>query len=328
MNDNSPPLGIFAAVHLKGDGSHRHLAADEALTFDPGEGLLWAHLDRRSEVVQKWLFEHSGIDEIDVEALLSEETRPRAYRPRHQASLLVILRGVNNQPGADPDDMVSIRIWVEKNRVLSLSGRRLAPVDDVLGMFNTEYAPGNPAELIAALATRMVARIEPVIDTLRDELDVLEEKQDEGRAIDPDALMRIRRLGAMLRRYLGPQKDVFITLNTLHLPWIDIASEEEWREAANTTYRYIEELDAIRERVGILNEGINARIVARTNRTFHTVTVVAAFFVPFTFVTGLMGMNVGGVPYGANPYGFWHVIGLLALYALVQLLIFRRMKWL
>lgn len=328
MNDVSPPLGIFSAVHLLADGSHRHLARDEVLDFNPGDGVLWVHMDRRSEVVQAWLNDHSGIDAIDVEALLSDETRPRAYRPRHQASLLVILRGVNNQPGADPDDMVSIRIWVEKHRVLSFSSRPLAPVNDVEGMLGTEYAPCNAAELLASLATTMVARMEPAIDALRDELDALEEIQEDGKPASVAALLRIRRLAAGLRRYLGPQKDVFLTVNNLHLPWIDIASEEEWREATNTTFRYIEELDGVRERVELLHAAVNARIVERTNRTFHAVSVVAAFFVPFTFVTGLMGMNVGGIPFASNEYGFWQVIGVLAMWSLVQLLIFRRMRWL
>jgi len=328
MNDVSPPLGIFAAVHVRTDGSHRHVGRDEVLSFDPGDGVLWVHLDRRSAVVQAWLNDHSGIDSLDVEALLSDETRPRAYRPRHGASLLVILRGVNNQPGADPEDMVSIRIWVEKHRVLSFSSRPLAPVEDVLALFGAEYAPCNAAEILAALATAMVARMEPAIDALRDSLDVLEEKQDDGVLVDVAELLHIRRLGALLRRFLGPQKDVFLTVNNLHLPWIDIASEEEWREATNTTFRYIEELDAIRERVSIITEGINARVAARANRTFHTVSVVAAFFVPFTFVTGLFGMNVGGIPFGHHPAGFAMMLGGLSVWALVQVLIFRRMKWL
>lgn len=328
MNDASPPHGIFAAVHFSPDGAWRHLAHDEVLSFHPGDGVLWVHMDRRSEVVQAWLRDHSGIDEIDVEALLSEETRPRAYRTRQQAALLVILRGVNSPPDAATSDLVSIRTWVERHRVLSLSSRPLAAVDDVLSLLGTDYAPGNTAELLAELATAMVARMEPAIDALRDELDALEELQDEGRAINVEALLRIRRLGATWRRFLGPQKDVFNAVNSLHLPWIDIASEEEWREANNTTNRFVEELDAIRERVQILNDGINARAVARANRTIFAVSVAAAFFVPFTFFTGLMGMNVGGVPFAGSDYGFWQVVGLLSLWALAQVLLFRRLKWL
>jgi zinc transporter len=327
MNDISPPLGIFAAVLIRPDASWRHVAADEVLSLDPGEGVFWVHLDRRSPVVQSWLNDHSGIDPIDVEALLSDETRPRAYRPRHEASLLVILRGVNNQPGADPEDLVSIRIWVEKHRVLSFSSRPLAPVDDVLAMLGGEYAPRNAAEVLASLATAMVARMEPAIDVLRDELDVLEELQDDDKPVDPAGLLYIRRRGAALRRFLGPQKDVFLTVNNLHLPWIDIAQEEEWREATNTTFRYIEELDAVRERVAIVNDGINARAAARASRTFNAVSIAAAFFVPFTFVTSLLGMNVGGIPFASHPHGFVFMLGGLSVWALVQVLIFRHMKW-
>lgn len=328
MSDASPSFGIFAAVHLQSGNAWRHVAADEVLSLDPGEGVLWVHLDRRSEVVQKWLTDHSGIDALDVEALLSDETRPRAYRARHAASLLVILRGVNNEPGADPEDLVSIRIWVEKNRVLSFSSRPLAPVNDVIALFGGEYSPGNAAELLAALASAMVARMEPAIDALRDALDVLEERQDDGKSIDPTALLNIRRQGAALRRFLGPQKDVFLTLNTLHLPWIEIAQEGEWREATNTTFRYIEELDAVRERVAIINDGINARAAARASRNFNAISVAAAFFVPFTFVTSLFGMNVGGIPFATHPYGFSMMLGGLAIWGLLQVLIFRRMKWL
>jgi zinc transporter len=328
MNDTAPPLGIFAAVHLQPDHGWRRVAADEVLSLDPGEGVLWVHLDRRSAVVQQWLNDHSGIDALDAEVLLSDDTRPRAYRPRRAGSLLVILRGVNNEPGADPEDLVSIRIWVEKHRVLSFSSRPLAPVQDVLASFGGEYSPGNAAELLASLASAMVARMEPAIDVLLDALDRIEERQDDGKPIDPDALLDIRRQGATLRRFLGPQKDVFLTLNTLHLPWIEIAQEDEWREATNTTFRYIEDLDAIRERIAIVNDGINARAAARASRNFNAISVAAAFFVPFTFVTSLFGMNVGGIPFAQHPHGFAMMLGGLAVWGLLQVLIFRRMHWL
>lgn len=323
----APRLGVFTAVLINPDGSHRHLAPDEAFTANAGEGVIWLHLDRRNEAVLTWLYAHSGIDEIDVEALLSEETRPRAYRPRHHASLLVILRGVNNLPGSDPDDFISIRLWVEKNRVLSFSSRPLAPVADVAAMLGGEYSPVNSAEVLAAIATRMVVGMEPAIDSLRDELDGMEEALDAGQRINIARLMHVRRRGAALRRFLGPQKDVFLTIDGLHLPWLGITAEEEWREATNTLYRYIEELDGLREGVQILQDGLNQRIAARANRTFFAVSVVAAFFVPLTFTTGLMGMNVGGIPGSQSSYGFVGVIAFLISWSLIQYLVFRRLRW-
>jgi zinc transporter len=328
MNDVAPPQGVFAAALIAPDRTFHRLSPFEAFSAVPLDGLLWMHLDRRSEAVQQWLYESSGISEIDADALLSEETRPRAYRARNQAGLLVILRGANNQPGADPEDMVSIRIWVEKTRVLSFSSRPLAPVTDVLELLGGDYGPGNAASLLAALATQMLVRLEPAIDELEDALDALEEELDAGRRIDTAELVRIRRSAAAFRRYLGPQREAFVAIDAMNLPWLGISGADAWREATNTVNRYIEELDAIRERIAIVNETLNARVVARANRTANTITVIASFFVPLTFVTGLLGMNVGGIPGGSHPLGFAGVLGVLFTWALVQYLVFRRFRWL
>lgn len=328
MNPPAPPMGMFTGYHIHPDGNFTRLEPAEAFTFAPGDGLVWLHLDRRSDVVQTWLYEHSGLDAIDVEALLSEETRPRAYRPRQQSSLLVILRGVNNRPGANPDDLVSMRLWVEKHRVLGFSSRPLAPVDDVAAMLGGEYAPNNAAELLAALATQMVVRMQPAIDVLGEQLDLMEELLDAGKRIDMAQLMQVRRQGAALRRFLGPQKEMFVTIDSLHLPWLGLSAEGEWREATNTLYRYLEELDAIRERVAILNDTLNARVVNRANKTFYAVSVVAAFFVPLTFTTGLLGMNVGGIPGRDSAWGFAGVLVFLVTWSVLQYVVFRRLRWL
>jgi zinc transporter len=76
--------------------------------WSPEEGTLWMHLNHASENVQKWLTEASGLDPISCESLLEEETRPRVVSSSD--GLLLILRGVNCNPGADPEDMVSLRM--------------------------------------------------------------------------------------------------------------------------------------------------------------------------------------------------------------------------
>ena len=328
MNEIAPSLGLFVAFHLQPDGGFRRLEPAEAFGFDPGEGLLWLHLDRRSDAVQTWLFEHSGLDALDVEALLSEETRPRAYRPQQHSSLLVILRGVNSRPDGDAGDLVSIRLWVEKHRVLGFSSRPLAAVEDVAAMLGGEYAPRTAPELLAALATRMVARMEPALDALGDEVDALEEALDAGARVDTERLLQARRQAATLRRFVGPQREAFATIESLHLPWLGLTAEGEWREASNTLHRYIEELDASRERIAIIHDTLNARAVARANRTFYAVSVVAAFFVPLTFTTGLLGMNVGGIPGSESPWGFAGVLLFLVSWSVAQFLVFRRLRWL
>ena len=55
---------------------------------------------------------------------------------------------------------------------------------------------------------------------------------------------------------------------------------------------------------------------------------LSAIFLPLGFLTGLLGINVGGMPGADNPMAFWYVCGGLLVVVLLQLLILRRARWL
>ena len=56
-------------------------------------------------------------------------------------------------------------------------------------------------------------------------------------------------------------------------------------------------------------------------------SVVATVFLPLGFLTGLLGVNVGGVPGLENDNGFWVFVGLCALIVVVQVALFKKLKW-
>jgi zinc transporter len=56
--------------------------------------------------------------------------------------------------------------------------------------------------------------------------------------------------------------------------------------------------------------------------------IVSAIFLPLSFLTGLMGMNVAGLPGTENPWSFWILVGLMTGVAAVILVLFRIKKWL
>jgi zinc transporter len=58
------------------------------------------------------------------------------------------------------------------------------------------------------------------------------------------------------------------------------------------------------------------------------ISVVAFIFLPLTFITGLLGMNVEGIPYAHSPEAFWGVVALCVLLAVVVMVWFMRQKWL
>ncbi|MFP6579754.1 MAG: CorA family divalent cation transporter, partial [Myxococcota bacterium] len=71
------------------------------------------------------------------------------------------------------------------------------------------------------------------------------------------------------------------------------------------------------ERANLLQEQIQSLQNERMNRATLRLGVVATVFLPLGFITGLLGINVAGIPGNHNPEAFWQVCGLLLALALV-----------
>jgi len=121
--------GLICAYALDGQGGGREVGWPEIQGWRAGDGLLWAHLDRTGRESRRWLREDAGLDPVLAAGLLAEDVRPRELPV--DAALLVALRGVNLNPGADPEDMVAVRIWLEQTRVVILRHRRLIAINDL-----------------------------------------------------------------------------------------------------------------------------------------------------------------------------------------------------
>ena len=111
MSENS---GVVFAFRLDGKGGGEAIGLEEVKKWKSQDGTLWLHLDYTENAAGEWLNRESGVDPVMVEALTAEETRPRSLVAH--GGMLVILRGVNLNPGAEPDDMISLRCWIEAKR--------------------------------------------------------------------------------------------------------------------------------------------------------------------------------------------------------------------
>ena len=100
--------GLFAAFLLEPKSNPIPLDWNGVRAWESDQGPLWIHLLRTDSGSEKWLRDETGLDALVCDALLIEETRPRSMVQNH--GIMVILRGVNMNPGADPEDMVSVRI--------------------------------------------------------------------------------------------------------------------------------------------------------------------------------------------------------------------------
>ena len=111
------------ACYLDGKGGLEGFGADERLD---GDRIHWVHMDYTHPQTAQWMH-NNQVPERVIDALTAAETRPRATEIA--GGLLVYLRGVNLQPGARPEDMIALRLWLGPQGVISTQKRTLVSVE-------------------------------------------------------------------------------------------------------------------------------------------------------------------------------------------------------
>lgn len=321
--------GLLHALVLDGRGGARQLAyADIAsLLLADGESL-WLHWDRSQPEAQAWLREQSGLSSFACDVLLEENTRPRLL-PLPGDELLLFLRGVNLNPDAAPEDMVSLRVFADARRVISLRLRPLRSTETVLQQLAAGIGPKTASEVLINLTEALTEHVDDLVSLLAEKVDEEEDRLETDPRYTPpqDELLGLRRRAASLRRFLLPQSEIYAQLSRKRLPWFVDDDTDYWNELSNRLIRYLEELELVRERVNLVLEAEERRMRERMNRTMYLLGIITGFFLPMSFLTGLLGINVGGIPWADNPYGFALACALIATVALFQWWIFRRLKW-
>jgi zinc transporter len=317
---------VIHAFLFDGTGGGRRLELSDIESWTPEQGVLWVHLDYTSEDAQQWLQNSAGLEELVVDALLVEETRPRATLI--DDGLLIALRGINTNPGAEPDDMVAIRLWVDDKRIISTRERVLLSVRDIIERLDTGKGPVDTAGFLVMLADRLVWRMSDTVDHFEDLVADLEDQVlDAGSGSLRFDLATLRRQTIMLRRYLAPQRDAFARLISEKIAWLDDDDRLRLREVNDRLIRHIEDLDAVRERAAVTQEELLSRLSDQMNTRMYVLSVVAAIFLPLGFLTGLLGINVGGIPGTEHPWAFLLFLLFLVGVVAAQILWFRRKKW-
>lgn len=300
---------------------------DDHILFDgtgPG-GWRWTHLLPAPET-EAALLADPEVPSSATWALLEEDTLPRANQIG--GGTLLILRGINLGPGAEPEDMISIRMWITARRIVSTEIRRLTQIDRMVAEFQSGEACPSPGAFVLALVEMLRAAAEPVLDDVEDRLSVMETTVAAGarRAAMAKraALAALRQDTILLHRFIAPQAQALDALVRTTPDWLD--RPDALHEEAEGFRRIAADLDALRQRAQVVAEEISLAATERTNDIMLTLSVFSVVFLPLTFLTGLLGVNLAGIPYAADHWAFWGfclllaAIGVMTMWVAVRLL--------
>jgi len=297
--------GVIHGREIAPDGAVRRI--DLAQAEAPCAGWRLIHLGADSLAGRDWLFKRSGLPETAVYALLEDDTQPRVANVAD--GVLLNLRGPETDAHGALQRMVSLRIFATADRIVSVERRRLHAFEARVAALDAGEGTEGPGAFIEALAEAVRRAIEPILDRLETAVDgfELEALQRDRPATQRERgrLNAARRAAVLLRRYLPPQAEALRQLAAHPPDWLsDPALRDTLREEADMLRRVAEDIDALRSRAVIISDETALRVAEETNNRLLTLSVVSLVFLPLTFLTGLLGVNLDGIPFAEEGWSF------------------------
>lgn len=322
--DNIPHKALVVAYRLDGHGYGEPLSeAQIKECWHDEKEMLWMHFDLAAPNIEHYLASVAELDSAQCEAMCEEAPRPRVAH--FGQGMLTTLRGINTAPESDYDDLVSLRVFLSSRHLVTLRRRPLAPIQDIREQLAQSVGPKSVTELLGALADRIVDQMGDRFTALDEELSRLEEHQLDQDELDSDALAELRRPLITLRRFMEPQYACLSRLAEA-TPGLENTTRLALRESANQLYRYIEDVRAMQERALILQEQTWNAHNEQLNERLYQLSFISVLFLPLTFLTGLLGINVGGMPGASDPHAFWVVVGLCVALTIGLMVMMKRWR--
>lgn len=323
---NNPEHIIFS-YKFDGNGGGELLFGDKISKELKNKNLAWVHLDASHPDTKSWLeAEVDYLDDIIINALLAEETRPRLTEFNNGA--VVILRGANFNAGSDPEDMLSIRMWIDESRIITMRRQPLKSAQAVAKRLEKGSGPKHAGDFLADLASNLFERMDPIFDSIEEKIDDAEKQVMEKPSPSlRSQIIEIRKETMIFKRYIAPQREIMNKIHNSTYTWMTQDSKRKIYESYNSIWRYMEELDTLRERAQIVKDELVNSLSDKLNRNLYVLSVISAIFLPLGFLTGLLGVNVGGIPGSDNAEAFLIFCLLLGALVIIQLIIFKIIKW-
>lgn len=284
----------------------------------------WYHFQRDAPGLTEWLTQ-AGIPEPIIDAVLEEDTRPRFQRFHN--GFMLLLRGVNLNSGEQPEDMLSLRLLYYKGALYSFRKRPFLAIAQLREQLQQRTGPESLNDFIVALIEQINLRIEDVVSAAEDRLDVIEADGLNPTAPDQMKLTSLHRRLLRLNRFIRPQLTALEKLSTETEKTMSNELHQWLINERDTTQRLFEQIDLMLEQIWIQREQLQQATAEKMNRNTYWLSVIAGVFLPLSFLTGVFGINIGGMPGVEEEQAFTVFCVVLLVIAVIEFLLLRRLKF-
>lgn len=288
------------------------LAQAQARLSRPDGGFVWLHLNLTHAGALPWLQRHAALAENFLEAQQAGSRSSRIERISDE--LFAVLNDVTFDFAFDVGDVSSLWMQVSEHLVLSARRAPLRSVDRLRMAVKRGDRLRSSVALLDHLLRDQADELQRIVRQATERVDDIEDALLAGRQAGHEAeVAALRRLMVRLQRLLAPEPSALLRMLSHPPAWVTEQDQQQLQQASEEFALVLRDIQALQERIRAVQDETSARVAQENNRTLYVLTMVTVLALPINLVSGLFGMNVGGLPLLESRHGFWIVVGLIVL---------------
>jgi zinc transporter len=288
-------------------------------------GFVWMHFSLSNVESEPWMRRSLALAEAFYDSL---RERVGSTRLELEDDMMIgVIHDVIFNSSFDAANISTASLCMSPRLVVSARLRPLRSMDRLRASVRGGRSLRSSAELLAHLLRDQAEVLGDIVRQSTNQVNAVEDNLLADRiSISRSELGTLRRSLVRLLRLLAPEPAALFRLLSRPPEWLSEEDIGELRQSAEEFSATVVDAGALAERLKILQEELAALISERTGRTLFILTVVTVLALPINLVAGLLGMNVGGIPFAQHSQGFLLVVSVLTLVTgiLAYFLIVRR----
>lgn len=320
--------GLLFAYSISANGEVRELSVEEADdALAASRGLVWVHLDLTTTPVQRWIETRDWLSMDAKELLLTREDRTQ-YRSS-ASGIAGILRDFHRELEAVDWRVGQLHFYSDPYRFITARRHPLAGLDRARQMVLKECAARSGIALLVSIIEALADLLDDAADDLSREIERIEDRieQDDAQHLRA-SVGEIRKRAILFHRQIHSERRVMARLCAKPPAWFHDTDTAKMREMVDHLGATAEDLDTIEVRAKLLQDDLAAQLAEATNRNLYILSALSAVMLPMTLISGIFGMNLGGIPGANSPLGFVAGVAFIGLFGVLTLIILRVLRFL
>ena len=294
------------------------------------DGFLWIGLHQPDQDEMSRVADAFGLHPLAVEDAVQAHQRPKLERYDGETMFMVLktLWYVDSQDAVETGEIAAFVgphyiVTVRHGEGVELSAvrRDLEQHDEVLGH--------GPFAVLYSVCDRIVDGYEQVADELQVDVDEIEMSVfSDVRTSDSKRIYTLKREVAEFRRAVAPLREPLLAFAQSRVVGMPQEAAAFFRDVSDHAIRVHDQIESLDSLLSTAHDAHLARITVQQNDDMRRISAYVAMAAVPTLIAGIYGMNFDNMPELRWHYGYFIVMGLMALIVLVLWRSFKRSGWL